>query len=92
MKWKSGCLWGARGRRHHAIEIDATGEYFDKYGFPPTDGSARLEGKLTKVLKGGSWGNGPIACKTGSRHNSAPTNASSEFGFRAILPLDKQEE
>ena len=72
------------------VEDDYVGHnYFDKYGFPPTDGSARLEGKMTKVLKGGSWGNGPIACKTGSRHNSAPTNASSEFGFRVILSMEE---
>ena len=75
------------------VEDDYVGHnYFDKYGFPPTDGSARVEGKMTKVLKGGSWGNGPIACQSGSRHNSAPTNASSEIGFRAILSLDKQKE
>ena len=72
------------------VEDDYVGrDYLDKYGFPPTDGSARLEGKMTKVLKGGCWGNGPVACTSGSRHNSAPTNASSEFGFRTVLPLDK---
>ncbi len=62
-------------------------EYTKKYGPPPTDGSARLEGRMTKVLKGGSWGNGPVVCGSAARHNSAPTNASSEFGFRAILPM-----
>ena len=61
--------------------------YAAKYGSPPTDGSARLEGKMTKVLKGGSWGNGPVVCGSGSRNNSAPTNASPEFGFRVILPM-----
>ena len=62
--------------------------YATKYGPPPTDGSARLDGKMTKVLKGGSWGNGPSVCGTASRLNSAPTNASSEFGFRVILPME----
>ena len=64
-------------------------EYADKYGLPPTDGSARLDGKMTKALRGGSWGNGSVVCASGSRHNSAPTNASSEFGFRVVLPLEK---
>ena len=63
-------------------------EYVDKYGSPPTDGSARLEGKMTKVVRGGSWGNSAV-CGSGTRHNSAPTNASSEFGFRVMLPLEK---
>ncbi len=61
--------------------------YAAKYGPPPTDGSARLEGMMTKVLKGGSWGNGPAVCGSGQRHNSAPTIASAEFGFRAALMM-----
>jgi formylglycine-generating enzyme required for sulfatase activity len=61
--------------------------YATKYGPPPTDGSAWLKGKMTKVLKGGSWGNGPSVCGSSSRLNSAPTNASSEFGFRVVLPI-----
>ncbi len=72
------------------VEDDYIGYgYVKKYGPPPTDGSPRLEGRMTKVLKGGSWGNGPVVCGSSARHNSAPTNASSEFGFRAILLMEE---
>jgi len=57
----------------------------------PTDGSARqVDGALTKVVRGGSWGNSsaPYLCGSSARFNSAPTNAGPEFGFRVILPLE----
>ena len=56
----------------------------------PTDGSARLEGYMTKVVRGGGWGNSSVTylCGSSARFNSAPTNAGPEFGFRVVLPLE----
>lgn len=61
----------------------------------PRDGSANLlEGAMTKVVRGGSWGNSsaPYLCGNSARYNSAPTNACPEFGFRVILAVDNSLE
>ncbi len=60
----------------------------DRFGKPPTDGSPRLDGKITKVVRGGCWSYHPVHCHSGSRYNTAPVNASAEIGFRAILPIN----
>jgi sulfatase modifying factor 1 len=65
-------------------------DWRENLGGSPTDGSARrIDGALTKVVRGGSWGNSssPHLCGNSARYNSAPTNAGPEFGFRVILPL-----
>ena len=49
----------------------------------------RCDAKMTKVLKGGSWGSGTPVSRSGTRWNSAPGNASPEIGFRVMLPLEK---
>lgn len=68
----------------------AEDDYVNSYDGAPTDGSARLEGKLTKVLRGGSWSNNTWfwVCSSGARFNTAPANASNNVGFRVVLPLD----
>ena len=60
------------------------------YEGAPTDGSARIEEKLTKVLRGGSWSNNTRfwIAGSGARFNSAPGNASNNIGFRIVLPLE----
>jgi formylglycine-generating enzyme required for sulfatase activity len=65
---------------HHA--------HVDRFGKPPTDGTPRLDGKITKVVRGGCWSYHPAHCQSGSRYNTAPINASAEVGFRAILPVE----
>jgi len=67
----------------------AEDDYVYRYEGAPVDGSARVEGKWTKVLRGGSWSNSTEAtrCSSVSRFNSAPGNASSEVGFRVMLSL-----
>ncbi|MFH0965433.1 MAG: SUMF1/EgtB/PvdO family nonheme iron enzyme [Planctomycetota bacterium] len=62
-------------------------DFAESYDGSPTDGSARLEDRMTKTLRGGCWGSGvkPYACGSGARFNGAPTNAAGEIGFRAIL-------
>jgi len=64
-------------------------DYVYRYEGAPTDGTARVEGKMTKVLRGGSWANGtPFwVCGCGARFSNAPGNASNAIGFRVILPL-----
>ena len=62
-------------------------KYIDSRGGPPADGSARIADGMTKVLKGGSWGTSAVVCRSDSRYNTAPINASAEIGFRVILPL-----
>ncbi len=55
----------------------------------PTDGSARIEGWMTKSVRGGSWSN-TIArpyFDSNARNNSAPVNARNNLGFRVVLPL-----
>ena len=66
---------------------------YDHYPHPqiprPTDGSARIEGRMTKSLRGGSWSNTSTHWISGStgRYNSAAVNAFDNVGFRVMLPL-----
>ena len=64
-------------------------DFVDSYEGAPVDGSARLEGKLTKALRGGSWSNNTWFWVAGSsaRFNTAPGNASNNVGFRVALPI-----
>lgn len=64
-------------------------DYVYKYHGAPADGSARIEGKMTKCLRGISWSNSTRPNFSGShaRHNSAPGNAANNFGFRVVLNL-----
>ena len=59
------------------------------YAGAPADGSARLEGMMMKVLRGGSWSNSGRKHVAGSeaRFGSGPTNASNDVGFRVVLDL-----
>jgi len=56
--------------------------------------AARIEGAMTKFLRGGAWIEGitPYTSGCGSRYNSAPTNASNDAGFRVVLPAEQAEE
>jgi len=66
-------------------------DWHPSFGGAPIDGSANLlEDAMTKVVRGGSWGNSSAAylCGNSARYNSAPTNACPEFGFRVVLAVD----
>ena len=65
-------------------------DYVQSYDGGPADGSARVEGKMTKVLRGGSWSTNTWFWVSGSgaRFNSAPGNASNDVGFRVVLPIE----
>jgi formylglycine-generating enzyme required for sulfatase activity len=64
-------------------------DYVYRYDGAPADGSARVEGRRTKVLRGGSWSNAALVVTQSSaaRFNSAPGNASNDVGFRVVLRL-----
>ena len=64
-------------------------EYIYKYHGAPTDGSARYDNRMTKVLRGSGWGcsTGAYPASAGARQNSAPTNAANDIGFRVVLRL-----
>ena len=64
-------------------------DYVRSHDGGPSDDSAGLEGKMTKVLRGGSWSNSTRfwICGSGARFNSAAGNVSNEVGFRVVLPL-----
>ena len=64
-------------------------DFFETQTDGPTDETARLAGRMTKVIKGGSWGTGVklFTAGSGARYSNAPANASAEIGFRAILPV-----
>ena len=65
-------------------------DYFRSYDGGPSDGSARVEGKMTKVLRGGSWSNNTRFWLSGcgARFNGAPGNASNDVGFRVVLNIE----
>ena len=64
-------------------------DYVEDYEGAPTDGTARVEGKMTRVMRGGSWSNvTPFwACGCGARYGNAPDGASNDIGFRVTLSL-----
>jgi formylglycine-generating enzyme required for sulfatase activity len=55
------------------------------YKDAPTDGSAWLDGRDSdvRVLRGGSWNNGPWTCRSACRHNSLGVR-NSRYGFRVV--------
>jgi formylglycine-generating enzyme required for sulfatase activity len=60
------------------------------YEGAPTDGSPWLTGTHSrKLLRGGSWGNGPGFCRSAYRNHGRPADASDSVGFRVVcLPQD----
>lgn len=84
--------WGLYDMHGNAWEWTLD-DYVYGYDSAPADGSARVEGKLTKVLRSGSWSNAAnsYAMTSASRFNSAPANASNDVGFRVVLRM-KQDQ
>lgn len=58
--------------------------WHESYKDAPTDGSAWIEGgnESRRVVRGGSWIDGPRACRSASRHYFPPDNANYSVGFR----------
>ena len=81
--------WGIFDMEGNVWEWTAD-DYVYRYEGAPTDGTARLEVKATKVLRGGSWSDSSDAITSGAtcRFNHAPMNATNNFGFRVVLPVE----
>jgi formylglycine-generating enzyme required for sulfatase activity len=60
--------------------------WHDNYSNAPTDGSAWSEGgnQERRVLRGGSWFNGPRYCRSAVRSYNTPANRDDDIGFRVV--------
>ena len=67
-------------------------EVRDPVRLPSSDGSARYDGRMTKVIRGASWGCASFHQPSGSefRFSTAPTNATNDLGFRVVLRLAEE--
>jgi formylglycine-generating enzyme required for sulfatase activity len=58
------------------------------YEGAPTDGTAWLDSEAgenaTRLLRGGSWGNGPSSCRSACRLHNHPDSVNSHVGFRVV--------
>jgi formylglycine-generating enzyme required for sulfatase activity len=55
------------------------------YQDSPRDGSAWVDSESDRVLRGGSWINAPVFCRSASRY-SDPNDGDSNVGFRVVVP------
>ena len=60
--------------------------WHDNYEGAQTDGSAWETGgnKSYRVLRGGSWGDQPVFCRSAYRLNNVPVNGGNYIGFRVV--------
>jgi len=60
--------------------------WHSNYEGAPVDGSAWLsdDDTASRVIRGGSWDNGPRTCRSAYRNNYAPVNTNDDFGFRVV--------
>jgi formylglycine-generating enzyme required for sulfatase activity len=66
--------------------------WHDSYAGAPTDGTAReatIDSK--RVLRGGSWINGPRGLRSARRHAASPNFRRSDVGFRLAMTLPIEE-
>ncbi|WP_366918668.1 SUMF1/EgtB/PvdO family nonheme iron enzyme [Acaryochloris sp. IP29b_bin.148] len=66
--------------------------WHDNYQKAPTDGSAWLDqgdAKMRRVRRGGSWYDGPHACRSAFRYRSYPYSYTNSFGLRVVCPALK---
>ena len=71
-------------------------DWHENYQDAPTDGSARLKmGKKSQkdsysVLRGGSWDNDPVYCRSACRNNyDGRDDRYSNFGFRVLCVVGR---
>lgn len=61
--------------------------WHDTYKGAPTDGSAWVKDadvRSHRVRRGGSWYDGPHACRSAFRYRSLPTNYQNSYGLRVV--------
>ena len=63
--------------------------YHDSYRGAPVDGSAWTSGDCDeRVLRGGSWGDGPLGIRSAARKDEAAYMRPATSGFRVARTLD----
>ena len=64
----------------------------DSYQGAPTDGSAWLESDSgncdIRVIRGGSWGNGPVGLRVSNRDRGHRDNRNNDIGFRLAQDIE----
>ena len=88
--------WGLHDMHGNVLEW-CLDEWHDSYNGAPTDGKAWLSNasERQRVLRGGSWFNLPVHCRSACRDSFHPTHAFSSISFRVCcLPkkLKSQNE
>jgi formylglycine-generating enzyme required for sulfatase activity len=59
--------------------------WHDSYDRAPNDGSAWIDKSAkTRLIRGGSWLNDPLSCRSAFRDHYAPANRNYDLGFRVI--------
>jgi formylglycine-generating enzyme required for sulfatase activity len=59
----------------------------DYYSNSPQQNPMEPDSDRDRVLRGGSWGNGPGYCRVSCRGNGNPDDRYSYFGLRLLLPV-----
>jgi formylglycine-generating enzyme required for sulfatase activity len=69
---------------HGNVDEWCQDHWYENYVGAPTDGSAWIEGgdSEVRVLRGGSWIDGPRSCRSAYRDNFTPVNRNYDIGFR----------
>ena len=79
--------WGVHDM-HGNVEEWVQGCWYENYKGAPTDGSAwEPEKGCLKVMRGGSWGNGPSSLRSASRDWSVSSYRNNNGGFRVARDL-----
>ncbi len=83
---KRGNSWGLKDMIGNVAEwcFDWVGAYEVKGGGPVVDPRGAVQGD-TRVLRGGSWANGAVDCRSASRGGLDPANRFNFLGFRPAL-------
>ena len=63
--------------------------WHDSYNKAPVSGEAWLDNSENhnRALRGGSWRNDPIRCRSASRWYGRADEGANNIGFRVVLPL-----
>ncbi len=65
-------------------------DWHNNYHGAPTDGRARvLDGNNTKAIRGGSWFNDPLLCRSAFRYNNSRDNRDDDIGFRVVCVVSR---
>lgn len=75
-------LYNMHGNAHEWCADD----YHDSYKGAPTDAKPWMSGNAaaSKVMRGGSWFNDTLYCRSAARDKNSPTGRSNSCGFRVV--------